>query len=772
MGHAAQGVSELKLAIISSRYWPETSPGAKRAADLAASLQSAGHRVTVLTQLPNYPDPAAFEYRLPEGESVLVEEDEAGSATWRFAPKVASKDNLAGRLAYEARFALLASRARTRLSDLDGVVASTPFTFNLLAARSYRVPMWLDLRDLTWEYAHVLGRRSWPQRAGANLLRSLALSNFRAARGVSTTSKAQRQYLIDRGVPAQKVQVVPNGVPRIVIEDLTRRSAAAACRADGPVRVVYAGLLGFPQGLEFAVEAMEEMAHEGVELHLFGEGVDRQKLDEYCRVRSLRHVVVHGHIPYESYLQTIATADVLLASLRPEVQGAMPSKILEYMAAGKAILFVGPGEGAEVVGKAGAGVAIPYGDKHLFQERLRELVRDPALRRQLGATGREWVERHRVREQINEAWVHAIQEAFQGRKKPSGRGGLAASSPSLFSGRGKPLGRLASAAARAAELSGFLRLLEWTRDDSTNRLRVLTYHRVTEPDVLPRPCPGSVSATPAEFALQMEFLAASYRVVSIQEVLDAVRNERPLPSRAVLISFDDAYRDFADHAWPILKRTGLPVTLFVPTAFPDHPECTFWWDRLFQAIAMATAGRVETPLGSSPLTTHAERSQCFRRLRDGIKEMPHRIAMELVDRICRELGNGHPAPGVLSWSELRSLAGEGVALGAHTRSHPVVNQISLEEIRSEVSGSIEDLKRQVGSALPIFAYPSGRYNDQAVRVVAEAAIVLAFTTDRGVNDLRHSDRLRLRRIQVGSCTSRALLRSQLLGIRPPSWLKK
>jgi colanic acid biosynthesis glycosyl transferase WcaI len=408
----------VRLAIITSRYWPESSPGAKRAYALAAALRSAGHAVTVLTQVPNYPDPAAFAYELGRNRTTRVEEDPAGNTTWRFVPRIASRDDLAGRLVGEARFAFLTSRMRQRLSNLDGVIASTPFVFNLLAARSFRVPMWLDLRDLTWEYAHALGRRSWLRRTGAQSLRWLALSSFRAAQGISTTSAAQRRYLVDRGIPAGKIHLVPNGVPREIFEDLKRRSAASSTVTERPLRLVYAGLLGYPQGLGFAVDAVEGMDGDGVELHLFGEGVDRAALGERCRESSLGRIGVHGHVPYETYLDTIASADVLLVSLRPEVESAMPSKLLEYMAAGRPILFVGSGEGAETVREAEAGLVVPYGDMRGFQEAVRSLTSDPAARCQMGSNGRRWIDRHRIQEEINGTWVRTIEDALLGTRAP------------------------------------------------------------------------------------------------------------------------------------------------------------------------------------------------------------------------------------------------------------------------------------------------------------------------------------------------------------------
>jgi glycosyltransferase involved in cell wall biosynthesis len=90
----------------------------------------------------------------------------------------------------------------------------------------------------------------------------------------------------------------------------------------------------------------------------------------------------------------------------------MPSKVFEYMAAGRPVVFAGTGEGAEVVEGAGAGLTVPYGDERALAERLRELARDDSLRAELGANGRAWVLRNRVREDINRAWVEDIERAF------------------------------------------------------------------------------------------------------------------------------------------------------------------------------------------------------------------------------------------------------------------------------------------------------------------------------------------------------------------------
>jgi peptidoglycan/xylan/chitin deacetylase (PgdA/CDA1 family) len=109
---------------------------------------------------------------------------------------------------------------------------------------------------------------------------------------------------------------------------------------------------------------------------------------------------------------------------------------------------------------------------------------------------------------------------------------------------------------------------------------VLTYHRVTDPDTAPLLPPQMHSATPQTFSQQMALIRREFCPIGIEQVLAALDGEGHLPSSAVLVTFDDAYQDFAAHAWPILQQQQVPCLLFVPTAFPGEPQRIFWWDQL------------------------------------------------------------------------------------------------------------------------------------------------------------------------------------------------
>jgi len=290
---------------------------------------------------------------------------------------------------------------------------------------------------------------------------------------------------------------------------------------------------------------------------------------------------------------------------------------------------------------------------------------------------------------------------------------------------------------------------------------VLTYHRIGDPRRGP---PGIVSATRKAFERQMRWLAGTRRAVSLDDVLRARNGGAPLPRGAVLVTFDDAYRDFDEHAWPVLRRLGIPAALFVPTAYPGSPGRAFWWDRLFAAID-AARGTIATPLGSLPLHAAWQRRRTYRALREHVKSLPHDAAMALVDELVDALAAPPPHGAVLPWSALRRLAREGVALGAHSRTHPLLSRVPEQRVATEIAGSVEDLRRETGRPPSAFAFPGGAAPPGADRVLRAAGIRLAFTTSAGLTAPDAPDWLALERINIGRRTGRTALRARL-AVRP------
>lgn len=310
--------------------------------------------------------------------------------------------------------------------------------------------------------------------------------------------------------------------------------------------------------------------------------------------------------------------------------------------------------------------------------------------------------------------------------------------------------RLAEGITASLQASGLFRLLE-SLEHNTRRLRVLTYHRVAELDEEPDLEPGLISATPAAFRQEMILLTERYTPVSLQQVLDAHSGNGDLPERAVLVTFDDGYQDFAEHAWPIMRAYDVPVVLFVPTAFPDGNPQGFWWDRLYAALFRTDRTELSAPDGSVlPLDDAHLRRQAYKKLRGHVKSLPHRQAMTWVDDQIADLADIPPLNRVLSWESLRQLAEEGVSLCSHSREHALLTRLSPEELREELTSSQAKLNTELGAlaAPPTLAYPANAADESVHRAAADAGYIVSFGGARGLNRLPLENAQELRRMPV------------------------
>ncbi len=296
-----------------------------------------------------------------------------------------------------------------------------------------------------------------------------------------------------------------------------------------------------------------------------------------------------------------------------------------------------------------------------------------------------------------------------------------------------------------------------------NLLRILTYHRIAPLSIESRLDPHLISAIPEHFEKQMKHLAKNYYTVSLDEVLNALETKKSLQRNAIMITFDDAYSDFKEFALPVLKKYNLTATIFVPTAFPDQPHLSFWWDKLYHAMIFTDSTRLNiSPFGSFSLATPERSYNNFRKLRRYAKSLLYSDMLKLINEVSDKLNsrsiNQNP---VLGWEELRKLTKEGISLGAHTRTHPILTDIPLDQVRKEIRDSLNDLRREIGDIHPVFAYPNGNGSEKIAKILAEEGVVAAFASLRGFNDLDNIDPLKIRRINIARSTSLPLFKLRL-----------
>lgn len=293
--------------------------------------------------------------------------------------------------------------------------------------------------------------------------------------------------------------------------------------------------------------------------------------------------------------------------------------------------------------------------------------------------------------------------------------------------------------------------------------RVVTYHRIAPVNRSLELDPAMISATPKGFRQQMYWLARHYNVISIMDILDALTNGTNLPSKAVLISFDDGYHDLLQYAWPTLKQYNLPAVIFVATDFVNHPNKAFWWDRIAAAIyntskTSLTISPFDLPLPGNPTA----RKKIVKVVQSHLKTLDHNDMDMLIETICHNLDEPKISKQVsLDWQQLRQLQNSGIAIGAHSQHHPLLTRIKQQQAREEILGSQENLQHELGNSLPIFCYPNGNHNRAIMSILRDNGFQLAFTTLDGHNDLRSDNLLSLRRTNITRRTSMPIFKFRL-----------
>ena len=274
-------------------------------------------------------------------------------------------------------------------------------------------------------------------------------------------------------------------------------------------------------------------------------------------------------------------------------------------------------------------------------------------------------------------------------------------------------------------------------------LAVVNYHRVLEQ---PHPMLQSEPDV-ATFYWQMALLADCFNVMPLHEALRAL-DEGRLPPRTVCITFDDGYRSVHDLALPILREFKLPATVFVTSGFVDAGN--MWNDRIIHAVQSLPAGMLdlsELDLGRYPLTTTAQRKQAAGRLIEAGKYLPPDARQALVERLDRMSGQDHDDL-MLTREMIVALDRNGVEIGAHTVSHPILTSLDDDSARNEIAAGKAQLEALVGKPVRLFAYPNGKigkdFDARHVAMVRQAGFLAAFTTAVGAIT-RDQDRFQLPR---------------------------
>lgn len=279
---------------------------------------------------------------------------------------------------------------------------------------------------------------------------------------------------------------------------------------------------------------------------------------------------------------------------------------------------------------------------------------------------------------------------------------------------------------------------------ANGRLSILIFHRV----LAQRDPVLDWDLDAGAFEQTVQWLKAWFNVLPLDEAVTRLR-ERSLPARAAAITFDDGYADNFLVALPILKRHDLPATFFVATGYLDGGR--MWNDTIIEALRHCAKSRLDLSnegLGVHELNSAEDVRKAISGILNDVKYRDPERRKQAVEHVAAVAGCRLPSDLMMTSEQVRAMRREGMSIGAHTVTHPILARIDADPVRSEVLESKQFLESLLQERVGLFAYPNGKptvdYRARDVATMRGLDFDAAVTTAWGVADAR-SDLMQLPR---------------------------
>ena len=269
---------------------------------------------------------------------------------------------------------------------------------------------------------------------------------------------------------------------------------------------------------------------------------------------------------------------------------------------------------------------------------------------------------------------------------------------------------------------------------------VIGYHRVVD-DVAAAAKTDMQTMLTSRAMLErhIDWIGRHFQFVSLDDVGDRIERGEAFPRPAAAVTFDDGYRDVYEHAVPMLKRKGIPATMFVVT---DLVGRSGWQvhDRLYHLLDKAYGSWKDPWIGLTRLCADADvratdipgMRAASRNPYSAVTTILPALSQADADRLMAvldaQVGNGTAAvPRTATWEMLEDMHRDGFTIGSHTKTHVWLAHESPERGFDEVAGSKLEIERRLGAPVRHFAYPGGQFTPQVVGLVARAGYRFAYT---------------------------------------------
>lgn len=262
---------------------------------------------------------------------------------------------------------------------------------------------------------------------------------------------------------------------------------------------------------------------------------------------------------------------------------------------------------------------------------------------------------------------------------------------------------------------------------------------------------------PVLFARTLKFVAKKFHIISLNEMLFS--NVKSTTKPLAALTFDDGYRDFIDHAIPILDKEKVKASMFVVSDCIDKklPTWTYIVDFLFnhsKKMEWKNYDLSELPeeYKKTKWNSREERIQYCRKFKQYLKWISSIKRDSMIDSLVVNFDDIQlPDNMMMTWDEIRQVNNAGFQIGSHSVTHPTLATIADEQlIEYELKHSAIRIREKTGIESDIFSYPIGSYDDRVKRLTKEAGYKAALAVNKKMYDQNLHDLFEIPRIELYS----------------------
>lgn len=395
----------MRILLLNQVFVAPDEPGHTRHFEMAQFLRARGHELVIVASDLNY----QTGQRTVTRRGLFAEQVIEGVRVLRAYMYPALHRSYFWRIISFFSFMFSSVWTALQVRDVDLVMGTTPPIFQAVSAwfvaAVRRKPFLLEVRDLWPEFGVSMGVLTNP------LLIALGrwLERFLYARAthILVNSPAYKEYMISKGVPADKITFIAYGTD---VDMFNPQVDGSAIRAELGLQekfvVLYAGALGQANDIDTLLRAAGRLKdEEKIRFVIFGDGKERPRLQAEAERLGLHNVLFAGTRPKREMPQVVAAADVCLAILQdiPMFRTTYPNKVFDTMAAGRATVLVIDGITRTLIESSGGGVYVQPGDDAQLAQTIFELSKDSSLVQAMGTNARDYLVKHLDRrDKLNE----------------------------------------------------------------------------------------------------------------------------------------------------------------------------------------------------------------------------------------------------------------------------------------------------------------------------------------------------------------------------------